>query len=463
MDIIIYSFCGISILLLIGKYLRANVKFFQKIFLPSSVIAGLVGLIAVQLLVKYNGGDKLDTVVKTWSTAPGFLINIVFATLFMGKAIPGLGKIWDRAGVQVAYGQIVGWGQYVVGLILVIVLLAPLFNVDPMMAAIIEIGFEGGHGTAAGLVNTFKELGWEEGNALSLGSATFGVFFGVVVGMILVNIASRRGRTEVLQDPKDIPADVLQGIPEISKRESAGTLTTSEDSIEPLAFHLSVVGLAILIGYGILQLLIIFEAAVLTPLGAPKIMTSFPLFPLAMIGGVIIQIFMDKYDKKALLDRKLMMRIHGFALDFLVASALASLSLKAIWVNIIPFMTLMIFGVLWNVFCVMYLAPRMFWEAVFERSIADFGQSMGVTATGLVLLRVVDPKNDTIALEAFGYKQLLHEPILGGGLFTGAAVPLIFNYGPYWILAFTAFMIIFWLFIYRIAFYKKRKRFYEGK
>ena len=172
---------------------------------------------------------------------------------------------------------------------------------------------------------------------------------------------------------------------------------------------------------------------------------------------------MDRFDKREILDHGLMMRIHGFALDFLIASALASISIKAIWMNIIPFSALMVVGIAWNVLCVMWLAPRLFWDAAFERSIADFGQSMGVTATGLVLLRVVDPKNDTVALEAFGYKQLLHEPILGGGLFTGAALPLIHNYGLWAIMAFTSLMILFWLVIFRLAFYKKRKRFFAEK
>jgi len=463
MDIIIYSFSGISLLLLIGKYLRTQVKFFQRIFLPSSVLAGLVGLIIIQLLLKFNGSPQLDEVINIYTRAPGFLINIVFATLFLGKTIPKIGTIWNRAGVQVIYGQIVGWGQYVIGLVLVILFLVPLFDVNPMMAAIIEIGFEGGHGTAAGLINTFKDLGWEEGNDLALGSATVGVFLGVVVGMILINIASRKGKTEVLQNPEDIPEDLLQGIPDKEKRESAGFLTTSVDSIEPLALHLSVVGLAILFGYIILQILILLEELILIPMGAPHIMTSFPLFPLAMIGGVLIQIFMDKYDKRDILDRGFMMRIHGFALDFLIAAALASISIKAIWMNILPFTILMIFGVLWNVACVLYLAPTLFYDAIFERSISDFGQSMGVTATGLVLLRVVDPKSETVAIEAFGYKQLLHEPFLGGGLFTGAALPLIFNYGPVPILIFTATMILFWLVLYRLAFYKKKQRYLKAK
>jgi len=462
MDVIVYSLSGLSILLLIGKYLRMNVGFFQRIFLPSSVAAGLIGLIIMQLLLKYDGSEMLDSVRNVWSDCPGFLINIVFATLFLGRKIPKLSTVWEVGGVQVIYGQIVGWGQYVVGIGLVLLLLGPLFKVNPMMGAIIEIGFEGGHGTAGGLAETFEELDWEEGKDLALGSATIGVFFGVLVGMVLINIASRKGRTQILQDPKTITSDILQGVPEKSKRESAGILTTSVDSIEPLALHLSVVGLAILLGYILLQILIVVENAFLLPIGLPKIMASFPLFPLAMLGGVFIQKMFDKYDKRDILNHALMQRLHGISLDFLIVSALATISIQAIWAEIIPFTILMVFGISWNVFCVMYLAPRLFWDAVFERSIADFGQSMGVTATGIVLLRVVDPKSETVAIEAFGYKQLIHEPILGGGLFTGAAVTLIYSYGPVPILLFTAGMIFFWLAFYRFAFYKKRQRYLKA-
>ena len=68
------------------------------------------------------------------------------------------------------------------------------------------------------------------------------------------------------------------------------------------------------------------------------------------------------------------------------------------------------------------------WKA-FERAIADFGQSLGVTATGLLLLRTVDPENKTEATAAFGYKQLLHEPFMGGGIVTALALTLVFTIG----------------------------------
>lgn len=47
---------------------------------------------------------------------------------------------------------------------------------------------------------------------------------------------------------------------------------------------------------------------------------------------------------------------------------------------------------------------------------------MGVTATGLLLMRIVDPENRSGAFETFAYKQLFFEPI--------AAPPLIAKFGP---------------------------------
>jgi len=455
METIVFSFTGLCVLLLLGKYIRVKVTLFQKFFIPSSVIGGLLGLLIIQILLSSNIFPAVNNIIPVWKFSPGFLINIVFATLFLGRKIPNIKTIWKLGGIQLCYGQTVAWGQYVVGLGLVLIFLIPVFHVNPMFGALINIGFEGGHGTAAGLIETFKSLQWEEGLSLALGSATFGVFTGVVIGTILINIACRKGQTEILKKPENIPEDFLMGIPEKDKRNNAGILTTSIESIEPLAYHAGFIGIAILVGYFIWKLLVIFESTFLTPLGLPMIMVSFPLFPLSMIGGVLTQLFMNKFDKRETIDHKLMMRIHGLSLDFLIVAALSTISIQAIWSEIIPFSILMLMGISWNVFCVMVIAPRMFSNARFERSIAEFGQSCGVTATGLLLLRIVDPDAETPALEAFGYKQLLHEPIMGGGLWTGAVLPLIFNYGPFAIFLFTLSMLVLIFILYRFLFYKK--------
>ena len=61
----------------------------------------------------------------------------------------------------------------------------------------------------------------------------------------------------------------------------------------------------------------------------------------------------------------------------------------------------------------------------FERAIADFGMNTGVIATGLVLLRMVDPECRTPVPADFAFKQLLHSPFMGGGIWTCLALPLL--------------------------------------
>jgi hypothetical protein len=147
-------------------------------------------------------------VIGVWGELPVLLISVVFAALFLGKTIPGLRDIWEVAGPQVALGQSIAWGQYVIGIGLGLLVLAPVFGMDPIAGALLDIGFEGGHGTAAGLSDTFEEFGFAEGTDLALGLATVGLVAGVLIGTVLVNWGVRTGRIE-LDDAGD-PVDAAR-------------------------------------------------------------------------------------------------------------------------------------------------------------------------------------------------------------------------------------------------------------
>jgi len=67
----------------------------------------------------------------------------------------------------------------------------------------------------------------------------------------------------------------------------------------------------------------------------------------------------------------------------------------------------------------------MFAHNWFQNAIISFGQSMGMTATGLLFAEMVDPKNETNAVESFGYKQMFFEFLMGGGIVTALSMPLI--------------------------------------
>jgi len=183
---------------------------------------------------------------------------------------------------------------------------------------------------------------------------------------------------------------------------------------------------------------------------------SFPLFPLCMIGGLLVQLFFSNLTKRNPIDHQLMQRLSGTAMDFLVVAAISTINLQVILASVVPLAILVALGVLWNVFCVVWLARRLLpRDSWFERAIAEMGQSMGVTATGLLLLRVVDPEGETDATSAFGYKQLLHEPFMGGGLWTSAAIPLALAYSPGIVFGISAGAIVIWLVAWAILFRKQ--------
>jgi len=191
-----------------------------------------------------------------------------------------------------------------------------------------------------------------------------------------------------------------------------------------------------------------------------EILDSFPLFPLCMIGGLFLQFILNKLKIGYIVSHGQMTRIAGTALDFLVVAAIASIRIETITENLIPFISLILAGIIWNVFCVLWLARRLLPKGSwFEQSIAEMGQSMGVTATGLLLLRTVDPEDKTIAPAAFGYKQLLHEPFMGGGLWTSLAVPLVITSGGSVVLIISIGAIAFWLIFWKLFLGKGRKFF----
>ncbi|MCE8032087.1 sodium:glutamate symporter [Billgrantia tianxiuensis] len=451
----------VSLVLLASNVLRNFSPWLRRLFLPSSVVGGLILLLlgpevlgrAVTAPFDNAAGLFPEYVFESWAALPGLLINVVFAALFIGRPIPGLRTIWMRAGPQVVVGQTMAWGQYVVGLTLAILVLAPIFGMNPMAGALIEIGFEGGHGTAAGMADTFAELGFEEGADLALGLATIGIVSGVLIGTLMINLAARRGVISLNDTGLTSEAlDRAQEQTEQNERPSTEDysefkkdLAQEEETADPLSLHIGLVGIAIVIGWLILSALQWIEQQTWARDGGLEVLAHVPLFPIAMIGGVIVQLCVTRFGLEPHVSSRTMSRIAGTALDFTIVAALATLSLTALGEYLVPFLLLAAAGIAWCLFVLIVIAPRVIPENWFERGIGDFGQSMGVTVTGLLLMRMADPKNRSGAFESFGYKQLMFEPVVGGGLFTAASLPLIAQFGAPAILGLALVLTVAWL------------------
>ena len=431
-------FAILSVLLVAGKILRVQMPLLQKLYLPSSIVGGLLGLLLVTCFREHVPTDLTDEMRRM----PGFLINVIFATLFLGGGVPKVRNLAASVLPQLTLAQIVVWGQYVVGVGLAGFLLVPAFKVSPAFGNLLELGFEGGHGTVGGMTEAFVAHGWEDGVALGYTVATAGMICGIVLGMCLVNWAYARGYIKTVRPFGKRTLSERRGIHPRDARPSAGRQTVFADSVDSLAWHVAIVGIAVLIGFGILQGLKAAEVAMF-PAAKMRIFNGFPLFPLCMLGGVLLQAGARLIKVDLLVDREQMTRISGAALDYLALSAVATIQLSVVMANWMPLTIMVVAGIVWTVFAVMFFSPRLFKEAWFERGIAEFGQATGVTATGLLLLRTVDPDSKTIAAASFAGKQLLHEPAMN--LWVALAFALVVTMGWMPVFLISSVMLAIWI------------------
>ena len=437
MPLFLNSILTLFLILLVSRILKRHSSMLQKYFIPSSLVAGVIGLLLGPQVI----GVIPEEVTKLWSQMPKYLITIVFAGLFLGKHIPKPKKIWQMAGPMISFGMTIAWGQYVLGIILAMFILTPFFGAHPLAGSLLEVSFEGGHGTVAGLAPTFEELGWSEGTDIAFGIATISIIAAIASGIFLINLNNRRNNVIA-----DANTEKEQKNSLIKSGYNLSRLAVKlENHPEKLCIHLAAFLFAIGIGWLMLYGLMHTEKILLSNLTNLRFFKYLPLFPLAMMGGLFIQLLLKKTRKQELIDRKVVHSFSGVALDLLIASAIATVSLQVIGDNLAVFLILSITGVVWILACFLCLAPRMFKQHWFENGITNTGQSMGMTATGLLMNKLADPMNHAKGQESFAYKQLMFEPFMGGGLITSVSAVVIYQFGSMVALAISSIAFLFWL------------------
>ncbi len=435
LDEIAIALLTLGVVFLLGGVVRRRIRWLQALFVPTSVVAGFLGLlIGPQVLGQLAAnvpwlaaGLIPSTTLAAWTEFPGLLINVVFVCILLGKTLPGIRAIWQRSAPHILFGYTLSFGQYVLGLVLAITILVPFFGMSPLAAGLLEISFTGGHGTAAGMSSTFQDLGFAEGTDLALGLATIGLVMGIVLGTWLINRAVRSSKVTIARE-EPTQAEDDYDIDKVHEYDAPGPSQT-DTATSPLTVHLLLVAVAIILGWIIQQGLIWLEGWLFGRWFELGIISHIPLFPFTIIGGALLQLFLLNRKLDRGVNREIINQISGTALDLLIMTAIATMSLSVLGNNWGPLVLMSGAALGWSVFAVRFIAPRMYVHRWFEHSMGDFGQSSGTVATGFLLINMSDPHNQTDATEAFGYKQLLFEPFVGGGLITAISLPLIAAFG----------------------------------
>ncbi|MCB6608021.1 sodium/glutamate symporter [[Clostridium] symbiosum] len=403
----------LGILLLVASWLRLKVPLFKKYYIPASLIAGVIGLILGPYFLKVIPKE----IMSAWSGMSSRLIVLIYAPMLMGKRQKSGGKMIKRASESLVFSYFVFFTQYGIPLILTALVLVPLFGVDPLFGTIVEQGWSGGHGTAGGMAAVFQELGWKDGVSLSVTSATVGLVFGVLGGIILINIGARRGWTSFLNSSAGLENKNVEVYTESSEREVDTHRVIHPSVIDNLAFHMALLSVAIFFGWLINRAL--------------KIWFNFTMawFTAAMLAGLLIQLILNRTRWADIVDRPSMSRIQGVSLEFLVAGAVASVNVSVIVEYATPLIIEQVLAAVALVWCCTWVASHVFGEDWFEHSIMLFGAFAGVTATGLLLVKTCDPKMESGAAEVFAARSPLLAWATGGGILTAMTPVWVVRYG----------------------------------
>jgi ESS family glutamate:Na+ symporter len=412
-DALFFYLAAMSLIMIIATWLRVKVSFLRRFHIPASLLAGFIGLALGPYFLKVIPQE----VMNCYSNLAGRLIVIVFAPMLMGVQISNIKKLAKTAGATYVVNWFMQGMQFAVPMLLGAFALTPIFGTHGLFGTIIDAGWYGGHGTAGGLKVVYEELGWVDGHALAVTSATIGLAFGIIAGVSLINIAVKRGWTNYLKESVSLEAaDKELFTPEES---TEGTKTTvSSGVIDTLAFHASLIGVAAFIGWFITK--------------AIKIYFNITIgwFVTAMIGGLIVQLTFGRTKWGQYIDKNTLNRLQGLSLEFLVAGAVASLQVPiviAYWKPLLIQQGIMAVLMVWFV---VWLSPRTIPEDWFENSMVIFGTGCGVMATGLLLLKTADPEAKSNALTVTAARTALGFGLGGGGgLLTGIVPSLVIKYG----------------------------------
>lgn len=395
----------LSVLLLIGTFLRAKVKLFQSLYLPASVIGGFIGMIiSPEILGRFSNYSISEEWIKTYSLLPGILSVPIFAAIPLGMFLNENKNIKSMypSKVLICFGlfQCASMSQSAIGYAtnMFFSKINPQLNMYRTFGYELSAGFAGGHGLAAATGKLLEGFGipqWEIAQGVALTTATIGLIGGIVFGIIFINLAVRKNKTKIIKrinDNADKSVEVGYN-KDINKQNSLGRETFLSSSIETITFHLAIIFTVCGIAYIVLNFVKKMNIAGLNVL---------PVWTYSMIIMFALNFIIKKLNLVWMVDAKVKAKIMGTLSDFAIVSAMTSLPIKAIINYIAPITFMCILGFIITYLLVFPLNSFFFKEDYsFERAIISWGTLTGVLITGMTLLKICDPEYKSPALSEF--------------------------------------------------------------
>ena len=387
-EAIVKDFAWVGLLILMGSFLRAKVKLFQKLYIPTAVIAGFVGLLLGPQVL-----GRISPICIHWSEYSNQyatpLLAILFCVQFFGVKFNG--KVIKKASAVWVIATIVIACQY-----LVAVPVTNAFGLPAGFADLPQSAFYGGHGIPGVVAGIWQSLGyWDFNEAFSIGTtfATIGLLYGVIGGITLINIAARKKWLAAGDKISTLSEEEKTGYIQPANRSKFMLTITKGQTLDPMAFHVAIVLALMLCSYGLLEVFRWLSAHVSFLKSLSNLNVAVP----AMIVSLVFGALANKTKLGDVCDKDSLQRVGSTSLELLIASSVATTNLDVVVTYGGPILIISLLCIIVTTVLCLVLSKLWIRNNWFEHGILMLGSYTGVLATGLMLLRIADPDMKTDA------------------------------------------------------------------
>lgn len=399
-DLIIY-FLLIGILLFVGKILKKNVPFLNRIVLPTALLGGVIGLLLSNVFIP--GSYQIDVDVMTAIVYHALALGFISLTLKRTKT-DNKKKVWSTGMLITSTYALQGF----IGILMVLIFFSDKFVGAGML---LPLGFGQGPGLATSFGRMWTDMLNGYGVALGASYAFIGFVFGGTIGVLAINILARKKGIEKTKRYWD---------------DSIQKTTIEIDTVKEISVldGLTVQVVIIFLIYGLVWLTLFLLEGVLLNFGNIG-QTIFNLlsgfnFILGIGYALIYKQIIKKIEKKGknlnfMTNDYILSNISSLCFNFMITGAVLTITIDFLsefgWLLI----SITAVGGFISLFYIRYLTKRVYDNYQDEYFVGLFGMLTGVASTGIALLKGLDRNLETPVAE---------ELVLGSGTAITMALPL---------------------------------------
>lgn len=448
------------IAVLLGSLLAANslkklIPALKKSLIPSSVLGGLLLLIASVIYESATGNNLFNTGFFG-GNGTGKLEILTYHCLALGFIAttlkPSSGKFGKERSREIFDTGVTTVSTYllqgILGLSITLIAASIVKELFAAAGVILPFGYGQGTGQALNYGNIYEqEHGFVGGRSFGLTIAAMGFLSASIGGVIHLNLLRRKGLDynwgHEEEETRALSLQDVQGRDE----------SPMNGSIDKLTMQLVLICLAYLMAYGMM-------AGLSQLVGSLKSILFGFNFLLGVVAAAAIKGINNFLRKKNIVRHQhisafLMTRISGFFFDLMIIAGIAAIRIHVLsryWVVLI---ILGLVGAFSTYFYSHFVAKTLFPKYAEEQFMVTYGMLTGTASTGIVLLRELDPDFETPAAENLVY-QNFPAMVFGFPMMLLAAIapeqPVLT------LLIMIGFFIVMNLILFRSKLFKKKKK-----